>query len=191
MKTIELLLLDTIENLGIIGDVVKVKPGYARNYLLPHGLAEAPTQEKIDELAARRKEVEQELKQLRTEQEKLIETLADHEITLERAANEQGALFGGVTQHDIAEALRAEGHAVEDRHIRIGERINRLDTYMIPVQLAKDLKTEIKLWVVSDKPLEVEEDAAEGEGDGEAEAEAKPAKREFYSPVNAIDGVDE
>lgn len=187
MKTIELLLLETIENLGIIGDVVKVKPGYARNYLLPHGLAETPTQEKIAELAARRKEVEAELKQLRSEQEKLIEKLAEHEVTLERSANEQGALFGGVTQHDIAEALRAEGFAIEDRHVRIGERINRLDTYMIPLQLAKDLKVEIKLWVVSDKPLEVEEEKPEGE------EEAKPAKREreFYSPVNAIDGVDE
>lgn len=187
MKTIELLLLDTIENLGIIGDVVKVKPGYARNYLLPHGLAEAPSDEKIAELATRRKEVEAELKQQRSEQEKLIEKLADLEITLERSANEQGALFGGVTQHDIAEALKAEGYAIEDRHVRIGERINRLDTYMIPIQLAKDLKAEVKLWVVSDKPLEVEEEKPEGEGD------EKPAKREreFHSPVHAIDGVEE
>lgn len=188
MKTIELLLLDTIENLGIIGDVVKVKPGYARNYLLPHGLAEAPTQEKIDELAARRKEVEAELKQLRSEQEVMIEKLEAHELTLERSANEQGALFGGVTQHDIAEGLRAEGFEIEDRHIRIGERINRLDTYMIPVQVAKDLKAEIKLWVVSDKPIEVQEE----KGD-EGEQEDQPAKREkeFHSPVNAIDGVEE
>ncbi|MEM9415263.1 MAG: 50S ribosomal protein L9 [Planctomycetota bacterium] len=190
MKTIELLLLDTIENLGIIGDVVKVKPGYARNYLLPHGLADVPSEEKIQELAARRAEVEAELKKLRAEQETMIEKLETYELTLERAANEQGALFGGVTQHDIAEALRAEGYAVEDRHIRIGERINRLDTYTIPVQVAKDLKAEIKLWVVSDKPMEVEEENDEAEGEA---ADEQPAKREreFNSPVNAIDGVDE
>ena len=189
MKQIELLLLDTIENLGIVGDVVKVKPGFARNYLLPHGLAEAPTEEKIAELATRRKEVEAELKQLHSEQEKLIEKLTDYELTLERSANEQGALFGGVTQHDIAQALQAEGFAVEDRHVRIGERINRLDTYMVPVQLAKELKTEIKLWVVSDKPIEVEEEKPAGEGEGGE----KPAKREreFHNPVDAIDGVEE
>ena len=188
MKQIELLLLDTIENLGIVGDVVKVKPGYARNYLLPHGLAEAPTQEKIEELAARRAQVEAELKKLRSEQEAMIEKLAEFELTLERSANEQGALFGGVTQHDIAEALRGEGYAIEDRHIRVGERINRLDTYQVPVQLSKELRTEIKLWVVSDKPIEAEEDAQ-----AEASDEAQPAKREreFHSPVNAIDGVDE
>ncbi|MFI4859936.1 MAG: 50S ribosomal protein L9 [Phycisphaerales bacterium JB063] len=189
MKTIELLLLDTIENLGIIGDVVKVKPGYARNYLLPHGLADIPSEEKIQELAARRAEVEAELKKLRSEQEVMIQKLEEFELTLERAANEQGALFGGVTQHDIAEGLRAEGFAVEDRHIRIGERINRLDTYTIPVQVAKDLKTEIKLWVVSDKPMEAEEE----DGGSDEQAEEQPAKREreYNSPVNAIDGVDE
>jgi large subunit ribosomal protein L9 len=172
MKQIELLLLDTIENLGIVGDVVKVKPGYARNYLLPHGLAEPPTEEKIQELSARRAEVEAELKKLRGEQEALLEKLADYELTLERSANEQGILFGGVSQHDISEALQAEGFAVEDRHVRIGEKINRLDTYHIPIQLAKDLKCEIKLWVVSDKPLEeLEDESAEGEEGEQAQAE--------------------
>ena len=168
-KQIELLLLDTIENLGIVGDVVKVKPGYARNYLLPHGLAEAPTEEKIQELAARREQVAAELAALRTEQEALLEKVADFELTLERSANESGLLFGGVSQHDISEALKAEGFAIEDRHVRIGEKINRLDTYHIPIQLAKDLKTEIKLWVVSDKPLEEEaEEGTEGEEGAEA-----------------------
>ena len=167
MKQIELLLLETIDNLGIVGDVVKVKPGYARNYLLPHGMAEAPTEEKIKELSARRAEVEAELKQIRGEQEALLEKLSGVELTLERSANESGLLFGGVSQHDISEALKAEGFAVEDRHVRVGEKINRLDTYDIPIQLAKDLKCEVKLWVVSDKPLEVEEEAP---AEGEAEA---------------------
>ena len=176
-KNIELLLLDTIDNLGIVGDVVKVKPGFARNYLLPHGLAEPPTEEKIAELSARRAEVEAELKQLRSEQETLLEKIIDYELTLERSANEQGILFGGVSQHDISEALQAEGLAIEDRHVRIGEKINRLDTYHVPIQLAKDLKCEIKLWVVSDKPLEeVVDEVAEGEeGADAAEAPAEEA----------------
>lgn len=159
MKQIELLLLETVDNLGIVGDVVKVKPGYARNFLLPHGLAEKPTPEKIQELSARRAEVEAEMKKVRSAQEALIAKLSEVELTLERSANESGLLFGGVSQHDIAEALKAEGFAVEDRHVRIGEKITRLDTYDIPIQLAKDLKCEIKLWVVSDKPMEAEEEA--------------------------------
>lgn len=176
MKQIELLLLETIDNLGIVGDVVKVKPGYARNYLLPHGLAETPTQEKIAELSARRAEVEAELKKLRSEQEALIEKLATVELTLQRSANESGLLFGGVSQHDIAELLQAEGFAVEGRHVRIGEKINRLDTYDIPIQLSKELKCEIKLWVVSDKPQEeLDAEAAEARAAEKAEIEKEAA----------------
>ncbi len=177
MKQIELLLLETIDNLGIVGDVVKVKPGFARNYLLPHGMAEAPTEEKIKELSARRAEVEAELKKIRSEQEALLEKLSGVELTLERSANESGLLFGGVSQHDISEALKAQGFDVEDRHVRIGEKINRLDTYDIPIQLAKELKCEIKLWVVSDKPLEeLEAEAAEAEAAEKAEIEKEAAE---------------
>jgi len=158
MKTIELLLLENIENLGIVGDVVKVKPGYARNFLLPRALAEAPTQEKIKALSERRAVAEAEMKKLRSEQEAMIEKLTDYELTLERTANEQGALFGGVSQHDIAVALQEAGFEIENHHVRLGEKINRLDTYHIPIQITRELKTEIKLWVVSDKPLAVEEE---------------------------------
>lgn len=187
MKMIELLLLDNVENLGIIGDVVKVKPGYARNYLLPFGLAEAPTEDKIQALSERRAQAEAEMKQLRTEQEAMIEKLADFEMTLERSANEQGALFGGVSQHDIAVSLRDAGYAIEDHHVRLGEKINRLDTYHIPIQITKELKTEVKLWVISDKPIEEETQKTE-----EAEGEEQPKKdRGFDSPVNAIEGYVE
>ncbi len=175
MKTIELLLTENVDNLGIVGDVVKVRPGYARNYLLPQAKATRPTPGAIARLAERRKQVEEELRQQRLRQEELIKKLEGFELTMERAANEQGVLFGGVSQHDIAEALRAEGFAIEDRHVRIGEQIKRLDSYEIPIQIAKDLHTEIKLWVVRDQPLETEADegeqAAAGEG-AEAATEA-------------------
>ena len=162
MKTIELLLTETVDNLGIVGDVVKVKPGYARNFLLPRGYATRPTSGAIARLAERRKQVEAQMAALRKDQEKLLEKLEGFELTMERSANEQGVLFGGVSQHDIAEALRAEGFAIEDRAVRIGEQIKRLDSYQVPVVLANDLKTEIKVWIVSDRPLE------DGEGDDEA-----------------------
>ncbi len=154
MRNIELLLLETVDNLGIVGDVVKVKPGYARNFLLPLGKATQPSPEKVQELAQRRTEVEAELKKLAAEQEAMIAKLENYELTLERSANDSGLLYGGVSQHDIAEALQAQGFAVEDRHIRIGTSIRRLDTYEIPVVIHRELKTEIKLWVVSDRPME-------------------------------------
>ena len=181
MKTIELLLLQTVDNLGIIGDVVKVKPGFARNYLLPHGIAVPPTPEKVQELAARRKEVAAEMAQLASEQKSMIEKLEGFELTLERAANETGVLFGGVSQHEIALALQAEGFAIDDRHVRIGDQIKRLDSYDIPIVINKELKTEVKLWVVSDTPIEEEsaeeagEEGAEGEN-AEAVADATDAE---------------
>ena len=161
MKLIELLLLENVDNLGIVGDVVKVRPGYARNYLLPHGLATPPTAGAVKRLAAKRAEVEAQMKQVRDRQVHLIANLEGHELTLQRSANEQGVIYAGVSQHEIAEALRAEGYGVDDRFVRIGQQIKRLDTYPIPIVIDKDLLTEIKLWVVSDKPTEQLE--AEGE----------------------------
>ena len=166
---ITLLLTETIDNLGIVGDVVTVKPGYARNFLMPRGYAAEPTEENIQSLAERRKQVEQEMRLKREHLEKMLEKLEGYEVTLERSANEQGVLFGGVSQHDIAEAMRGDGLAIEDRAVRVGQQIKRLDTYEIPIVLANDLKTEIKLWVVSDRPIE-DQDETEAESEGESES---------------------
>jgi len=192
MKHVKLLLLDNVENLGIVGDVVEVKPGYARNYLVPFGLATTPTDGAIARLAERRKQVEAEMAKLRGEMEKLLERLEGHELTLQRSSNEQGVLYGGVSQHDIAEALREAGFGVEDRAVRIGEQIKRIDSYQIPIVLAKDLKAEIKLWVVSDKPME-QLQTEEGEAEA-AEASAAPAEQpqaEVTQPEPVEDEEDE
>jgi large subunit ribosomal protein L9 len=154
MKLIKLLLTENVDNLGIVGDVVNVRPGYARNFLMPRQLATKPTEGAVKRLAARRAVVEKEMSERRVKLEALLEKLKGHELTLQRSANEQGVLFGGVSQHDISQALTAEGFEVDDRAVRIGQQIKRLDSYTIPIVLASDLKTEIKLWVVSDKPSE-------------------------------------
>lgn len=180
MKLIKLLLTENVDNLGIVGDVVDVRPGYARNFLLPRGLATQPSAGNIKRLAARRAQVEEELKALRAKQEAMLEKLKGKEITLQRSANDQGILFGGVSQHEIAQALRDEGFEIDDRAIRIGQQIKRLDSYNIPVVLASDLKTEIKLWVVSDKPsenLQTEEAAAEEPAAEQTADEEKPARK--------------
>jgi large subunit ribosomal protein L9 len=164
---IKLLLTENVDNLGIVGDVVNVRPGYARNFLLPRALATKPTDGAIKRLAVRRAVVEKEMAERRVKLEALMEKLKGFELTLQRSANEQGVLFGGVSQHDIREALRAEGFELDDRAVRIGQQIKRLDSYAIPIVLASDLKTEIKLWVVSDKPaeqLETKTDQAAGKG---------------------------
>lgn len=178
MKTIELLLLETVDNLGIVGDVVNVKPGFARNYLLPHSIAVTPTAEKIEELAARRTEEAARLDKLSAEQRSMIDKLEGYELTVERSANENGLLYGGVSQHEIAQALQAEGFAIDDRHVRIGDQIKRLDSYDIPIVINRDLKAEIKLWVVSDDPAVQASDDNRRDAPAEDEEAAEPVAAE-------------
>ena len=171
MKSIKLLLTETVPNLGIVGDVVTVKTGYARNYLVPRGMVTSPTQGNVNRLAEQRNQAAEELCQIRQTHEILLEKLQEHELTIQRSANEQGVLFGGVSQHDIAESLRENGFAIEDRFVHISQQIKRLDTYSIPIVLADDLRTEIKLWVVSDKPAEELESTSLDPGSPKADPE--------------------
>ncbi len=127
-----MLTTENVDNLGIVGDVVDVRPGYARNFLLPRGLAGQPTPGAIKRLAERRAQVEAEMKARRAVLEGMLEKMAGHEITLMRSANEQGVLFGGISQHDITEAMLADGFVIEDRMVRIGQQIKRLDSYQHP-----------------------------------------------------------
>lgn len=185
-KTVKLLLTDTVDNLGIVGDVVTVRTGYARNYLLPRGLAQTPSDEAIAALAERRREVQAELARIRGELEGMMAKMEGHEITLERSCNDSGWLYGSVTQGDIAEALVNDGFSmVTDRHIRIGTTIKRIDSYDIPVQVATDLKTEIKLWVVADRPLGVDDDEDKIEFDDDGNIIDKPRKEARDESENA------
>ncbi len=156
-KHVQLLLTENVEGLGIVGDVVHVRAGYARNFLLPHSMATTPSQEKIEALAERRKQAEAEMRALRSKREEMIEKLEGYEVTIERSCNDQGHLYGSVTQKDIADALSEEGFEVRQRDVRIAQPIKRLDSYEIPVVLDSDLRAIIKLWVIADRHLDLDE----------------------------------
>lgn len=174
-KTIELLLTTTIENLGIVGDIVHVKPGYARNYLLPLGFAEAPSQKRIEDLQEERQRVQAELAEIRRQREATIEKLDERTITLVRSTNDQGLLYGSVTQRDIADALEAEGFEIGPRFIRLGQAIKRVGEYHVALQFSRDLRTELTVNVESDRELEEDEEAqSQTPAEGEAEGEAAP-----------------
>jgi large subunit ribosomal protein L9 len=187
-RNVELLLLETIENLGIVGDIVKVKPGFARNYLLPHAIAEFPTEEKIESLKEARAKAQAHIAKQRAEREALVERMQNVEITLTRSCNDQGVLYGSITQRDISDALAAAGYGVDVRAVRLSQSIRRVGSYHVPIQFEKDLKAEITLTVKADRLLETEtreqETAPAGEAGGEAEAaapeqeEGKPGKAE-------------
>ena len=176
-KKIELLLNRTIENLGLVGDVVKVKPGFARNYLLTHGFAEAPTQEKIEALKDRRAQAQAELSKLRSEREALMARMEGAAIKLIRSVNDQGVLYGAVTQRDISDQLVVDGFMVDMRAVRLQNPIRRIGQYSCLIQLDRDLKTELTIDVLPDRALE-NFTAAAAAAEAAEEAEAAPAADE-------------
>jgi len=170
-RNIELLLLESVENLGIVGDMVKVRPGFARNYLLSHGLGEFPTPEKIESLREARAKAMAHVAAERSSREALLARMVDISITVQRSCNDQGVLYGSIAQRDIADALHAAGYGVELRAIRLSGAIRRIGSYQVPIQLDRDLKSEITLNVQADRQLEAEMRAAEQT----ATADASPA----------------
>jgi len=157
-RRIELLLNSNVENLGIVGDVVRVRMGFARNYLIPMGLAEIPTPDKIEALAAEREIAMQKYEENKTVQAALIGQLAEVALTLTRSANDQGGLYGSVTQRDISDALAENNFEVPTRAVRLHQAIRRVGEYSVTIQFGKDLRTDIDIVVNPDRPLEDREE---------------------------------
>jgi large subunit ribosomal protein L9 len=160
MATTKLLLQESIKNLGRVGDVVEVSPGYARNYLLPQGLAVEPTAGNLKKVEARRKEIERVERERREQQERLIKQLEGRDVTLERKANEQGNLYGAVSATDIAKALQADGYNIHPDDVLLPGRLDRIDTYTVKVRFAEDLETDVKVYVAPDAESKAAIDAA-------------------------------
>lgn len=177
-RNVELLLTESVENLGIVGDVVKVRLGYARNFLLPRQLATEPSEELIKSLQAKRIEAERQLAEQRNQRAATIEKLAGYELHIERSCNDQGILYAGVTQQEIASALNAAGFAnVRPRDVRLNEAIKRVDTYTVHIKFETDLATDIKLWVLADRKLDTEErEEIEIDDEGEVVDKSKAGK---------------
>ena len=184
-KSIELLLNENVEGLGIVGDVVKVKPGFARNYLLPLGIAEAPTEERIEALKEARSTAQAELKEIREGRKSVIGQLFEQTFDLIRSCNDRGVLYGSVTQRDISDALIQAGHTVDERSIRLAQPIRRLGEFHVTVQFEKDLRADVVINVLPDRSLA--EEMEEMEFDNEGELIEKP-QRAASSDSEASDG---
>lgn len=161
MATMKLLLKESIKNVGRVGDVVEVSPGYARNYLLPNDLAVQPTPGNIKKVEERRKEIEKQERERREQQAALLKTLEGVEVTLERRANENGHLFGSVSATDIAKALQAQGYNVEPGDVNLPGKLDRIEKYSVRIQFAEDLATDVKVWVAPDPESKIAIEAAQ------------------------------
>src|SRR5215218_539111 len=150
MANVKLLLQESIKNVGRVGDVVEVSPGYARNYLLPKGLAVEPTKNNVKKVEARRQEIEKQEREKREQQARLIKQLEGRDVTLERKANDQGHLYGAVSATDIARALQADGYNVEAGDVLLPGKLDAINTYTVKVRFAEDLETDLKVYVAPD-----------------------------------------
>jgi len=171
----KLLLCKNVEHLGIVGDIVDVKPGYARNYLVPRHLATTPTTGNMKRLAQARRIAEVELAEHLNQLKALAERVEGLEVTIRAKANEDGVLYGSVGKKEIAAAIAEEGYELVVDHIQLRDPIRHLDNITVDVRFSADLTSQIKVWVVRDKP-EGEQEGADENAEASSEASAESGK---------------
>ena len=144
----QIILRQAIENLGNPGDVVTVKPGYGRNYLLPHGLAYEATRGNLKRIAQERARLEAAETERREAAQSFATRLEQVSLTFSARVGEEGKLFGSVTPADIVSQLEAQGFHVEKRQVDLHEPIRALGVYKVPIRLHAEVKPEIRVWVI-------------------------------------------
>jgi len=159
----KVLLCEDVEDLGFLGDVVEVKDGYARNYLLPQAIATEPSEANIKALAEAKSKRAEERKLAGKQLERAAEAVEGAEAVLAARANESGHLFGSVTERDIAVNLREQGFEIADEMVQLSEHIKEVGTHEVTLKIAPDLTANINVIVVSqDESIEsVSEDKEE------------------------------
>jgi large subunit ribosomal protein L9 len=145
---VELILLDDVKDLGEIGATVKVSAGYARNYLLPRGLAAKSTVGALRQLESRKVKRLQRIASEVAAAEGLAAALADRSVTIAVQVNEEDSLYGSVTEVQIADALAEMKLGIERRQIKLAEPIKELGVYEVPIKLHASVSAILKVWVV-------------------------------------------
>ena len=144
----EVILRQAVESLGKPGDVVKVSNGYARNYLLPHGVAFEATPGNLKRSQQERDRLEAAENERREAAQALATKLEQVQLTFSARVGDEGKLFGSVTSADVAQQLESQGFHIEKRQIDLHEPIKALGVYRIPIRLHADVKPEIRVWVI-------------------------------------------
>jgi len=145
----KIILKEDVVNLGKGGQVVKVKDGYARNFLIPRNMAVQATTKNINQLTHEQTMIQQGLSKRLKAAETMAERLKEISVTISRLVGENERLFGSVTTKDIEEALREEGVVMEKHNILLGEPIKALGVYHVPVKVHSSVTAEVKVWVVA------------------------------------------
>ena len=153
MNTVKVILREDVEKLGDAGEIVSVKAGYARNYLLPQALAYEATEASVRRLEQERERSEQQARRDFLEARRRASRLEEVSLTFHARAGEESKLFGSITSADIADRLAEQGldFEVDRKQIDLDEPIKTLGVYNVPVRLHGDVKPEIKVWVIKEE----------------------------------------
>ncbi len=144
----DVILLKDVERVGKEGAVVQVKPGFARNFLLPRGLALPASPEHLNMVQERKQRAAAKAQRLRQEADGLKHKLEGHSLTLKLTVGEGDKPFGSVTAHDVMQTLAQEGFQVDKHAIGLEEPIKALGIYEVPIRLHSEVTATLKLWVV-------------------------------------------
>ncbi len=148
----QVILLERVQNLGELGDSVKVKPGYARNYLIPRGRAVIATPENVAEFEARRAQLERQEAEALAAVQARADALEGAEVTLARKTGEEGKLFGSVGPQDVAEALTQAGMPVARHEVRLpNDTLRQVGDHQVGVHLYADVEASITVHVVAEE----------------------------------------
>jgi large subunit ribosomal protein L9 len=150
-EKIQVILTEDVANLGKSGELVMVKPGYGRNYLIPQGLAVAATAKNVARIQHEKQIIELKAAKVRKAAEESAGKLAGVTVTIERSVGEGDKLFGSVTSKDVADALAAAGHRVDKKHIQLHEPLKALGEFPVDVKLGRDVNAQIKVVVAAKK----------------------------------------
>jgi large subunit ribosomal protein L9 len=144
----QLILTQDVDHLGKAGELVTVKPGYGRNYLLPRGLAVSATTRNVKKLEHDRGVIERRIAKQTAEAQGLAERIGGMTLQFERLVGEEEKLFGSVSSKDIASQLETAGIKVDHRKISLAEPVKALGKYEVDVKLGAGVKASLKFWVV-------------------------------------------
>jgi len=147
----QVILREDVDNLGKIGDLVKVKPGYARNFLVPSKKAIEATPKNMKAMEHAKKMVSDRVRTLKKSAAADADRIKSLAITIKAKVGEEGKLFGSVTSMDIASAMQAQGVAIDRRKILLEEPIKRLGEFTVPVKLHTDVVADLKVTVIAEE----------------------------------------
>src|SRR5436853_1572072 len=167
----QVLLREDIDKLGARGEIVRVKAGYARNYLLPRKLAVEATTNNVRQIEGERAELEKGEAKERSTAEVQANQLGNLTLKFERKVGEAGILYGSVTSMDIAHALKDQGYEIDRRHIVLREPIKRFGNYTVPVRLHREITVQIPVSVLGEGGIEIDVTTMEAEAGANEPAE--------------------